>query len=66
MSAVLNFFFPLQGRTFASLIREFVNVFKPLNEAFIPLYNSPEGRKKTASSHDRKRLNFIFFRESLQ
>lgn len=23
-----------------------MNVFKPLNEEFIPLYNSPEGRKK--------------------
>ncbi|XP_070508633.1 beta-alanyl-dopamine/carcinine hydrolase [Chironomus tepperi] len=32
------------GRTFAALIREFVNVFKPLNEAFIPLYNSPQGQ----------------------
>lgn len=55
---VILLFFLLQGRTFASLIREFVNVFKPLNEAFIPLYNSPEGRKKKI--HIQSRLNHIW------
>lgn len=27
------------------MIREFVNIFKPLNNDFIPLYNTPEGRE---------------------
>lgn len=35
----------LQGRTFAGLIKNFLGVFKPLTESFIPLYNSPEGRE---------------------
>ncbi|XP_059618007.1 beta-alanyl-dopamine/carcinine hydrolase [Phlebotomus argentipes] len=32
------------GRTFASLIREFLTLSEPLNNTYLPLYNTSEGR----------------------
>ncbi|XP_004536429.1 uncharacterized protein LOC101452854 [Ceratitis capitata] len=33
------------GRTFASIIKNFLQICNPLNESYLPLYNKDEGRK---------------------
>lgn len=33
------------GRTFSGLIRSFLNVYKPLNETYLPLYETEAGKK---------------------
>ncbi|CAO1412916.1 unnamed protein product [Diamesa hyperborea] len=54
------------GRTFASLIKEFLGIFKPLNEAFIPLYNSPEGQRVYKETFDCVNESFPQYIRELQ
>lgn len=37
--------FLFQGRTFASLIQNYVDNLKPLNEVYLPLYETEAGRR---------------------
>ena len=41
----VNGLFLTQGRTFSSLIQKFVDIYKPLNETYLPLYETEAGRK---------------------
>ncbi|KAG5684573.1 hypothetical protein PVAND_013798 [Polypedilum vanderplanki] len=54
------------GRTFQALIREFVNNFKPLNESFLPLYNTPQGQKVYEETLDVLKQNFPQYVRELQ
>lgn len=49
----MNFlsFHILQGRTFGSIIKNFLQLSGPLNEAYLPLYNTTEGRKYDSNLH---------------
>lgn len=38
-------FLYFQGRTFGALIKNFLQLSGPLNDTYLPLYETPEGRK---------------------
>lgn len=42
---IFFFFFHSQGRTFAKIINDFIDIYRPLNETYIADYNTKEGRK---------------------
>lgn len=46
------------GRTFSSLINDFVNKNETLNNSYIPVYNTPEGKKNYDLTVDSLRKNF--------
>lgn len=41
----MPFYFPAQGRTFAKMIQDFVDIYTPLNEIYLPLFATDKGRK---------------------
>lgn len=45
MVSVYNFSSSFQGRNFASLIQNYVKTYNPLNEVYLPLYETEAGRK---------------------
>lgn len=55
-SITINYFF--QGRTFRTIIQEFVNVNPVLNDSYIPTYETPEGKKNYDLTVDSLRKNF--------
>ena len=40
-----KFKYYFQGRTFGSLIHNFLKLSGPLNNVYLPLYHTPDGRK---------------------
>ncbi|XP_012233522.1 beta-alanyl-dopamine/carcinine hydrolase [Linepithema humile] len=46
------------GRTFAKMIQDFVNIYSPLNEIYLPLFTTEEGRKVYEETLDTVKKHF--------
>ncbi|XP_055389503.1 beta-alanyl-dopamine/carcinine hydrolase [Condylostylus longicornis] len=46
------------GRTFASIINNFVDIFEPLNKEYLPLYETPKGKEAYDQTLDTVKKSF--------
>ena len=54
----VSFVFLHQGRTFAKMIQDFVDIYSPLNETYLPLFATKEGKKVYEETLDAVKKQF--------
>lgn len=63
LQALEEFF---QGRTFASIIQDFVSTSSALNDSYLPIYNTPDGLKVYTDTLDVVTKSFPQYVRELQ
>lgn len=55
-----------QGRTFAKMIQNFVDIYSPLNDTYLPLFATEEGKKVYEETLDAVKKQFPQYLREIQ